>query len=206
MKALKTTKQHSPNTTRSNVASPVLTQWGVRWWGGGQGRVWDYKHGGQASISHPKKCLHCVATVTKQFSRFHLHLSSLLPACPTRYTSALAAVSFIAERDLKKKNKKKINSWLLPEGYQRCRQINQHRTLDLPTGSELIRPHTHSACPGCVTERSSQQNDLWRGDSCHTANQSLHPVKNHLPALYEEYWRGKYFLLMAAISFTFLHE
>lgn len=58
-----------------------------------------------------------------------------------------------------------------------------------------MRPHRHSACPGSVTKRSSQQKYLWRGDSCHTANQSLHPVNNYLPALCKEDERDKYSVL-----------
>lgn len=53
----------------------------LRCGGWGPSRFWHYKHGGWASI-FPKKCLRCVASVTKQFCRFHLHLSSLPPSLP----------------------------------------------------------------------------------------------------------------------------
>lgn len=80
MEALGTMRQHSLMRTRSNVFTPVFV------YTVGVGNKVDFKTTNMEDELQfsPKKCLHCVATVTKQFCRFHLHLSSLPPACPTR--------------------------------------------------------------------------------------------------------------------------
>lgn len=176
MEALWTMRQHSLMRTRSNVYTPVSV------YTVGVGNKVDFKTTNMEDELQfsPKKCLHCVATVTKQFCRFHLHLSSLPPACPTRNATLPLWRQFHSLLSVIK-NVITAATWrqsevLADEPAQSFKFVQVVDSWD----------SRHSACPGSVTKRISQQNDLWHGDSCHAANQSLHPLNNYLPVLYEE--------------------